>query len=69
MRREGQVVVGPLAEDGHQVGVERVILHHFYACPKDPVGHLPDLRMGRRQPEMKNHSSKCSGNAGVFSFF
>lgn len=46
MRREGQVVVGPLAKDGHQVGVERVTLHHFVGRPKDLVGHLPDLRTG-----------------------
>lgn len=47
VRREGQVVVGELAEDGHQVSVDRVALHHFVGRPEDAVGHVPDLRNGQ----------------------
>ena len=48
VRGEGQVVVRPLAEDGHQVRIERIVLHVRVGCAQDPVGHLPHLETWRK---------------------
>ena len=47
VRCEGQVVVGPLAKDGHQVGVERITLHLRVVRSENTVGHLPYLQHSR----------------------
>lgn len=68
VRGEGQVVVGPLAEDGHQVSVERVAVHPGVGSSEDIVGHLPYLRRSKwtsdwRRPgtRVRVHVfSKCS---------
>lgn len=44
MRGEGQVMVGPLSEDGHQVGVEGIALHLGVCSSEDTVGDLPHLQ-------------------------
>ena len=48
VRGEGQVVVRPLAEDGHQVRVEPVVLHVRVGRAQDAVGHLPHLETRRK---------------------
>ena len=49
VRSEGQVVVRPLAKDGDQVSVERVVLHIRVCCPQNFVGHFSYLQTGCRQ--------------------
>lgn len=40
MRGKGQVMVGPLSEDGHQVSVEGITLHLRVCSSENMVGHL-----------------------------
>lgn len=43
-RREGQIVVVPLPEQGHHMSELCVVDHAFVGCAEDVVGHLPHLR-------------------------
>lgn len=47
MGGKGQVVVGPLPEDGHQVSVERVAVHLRVGSSENAVGHLPYLQRSK----------------------
>lgn len=47
VRGKGQVVVGPLPEDGHQVSVERVAVHPRVGSSENTVGHLPYLQSNK----------------------
>lgn len=47
VRAKGQVVVGPLPEDGHQVSVERVAVHLRVGSSENTVGHLPNLQRSK----------------------
>lgn len=43
VRSKGQVVVGPLPEDGHQVSVEGIALHPGVGSSENTVRHFPYL--------------------------
>lgn len=42
--REGEIVVVPLAKQGHHVSEFVVANHACVSCPEDVIGHLSDLR-------------------------
>lgn len=44
VRGKGQVVVGPLSEDGHQVSVEGIALHPGVVSSENTVRHFPYLQ-------------------------
>lgn len=44
-----QIMVRPLAEDRHQMSVERVTLYFLVSCCQDSVGHLSHLRTIKSQ--------------------
>lgn len=46
VRGEREVMVVPLAKDGHQVCVERVAYNIVIRGAEDSVGYLPDLVRG-----------------------
>lgn len=44
VRGKGQVMVGPLSEDGHQVSVEGIALHPGVGSSENTVRHFPYLQ-------------------------
>lgn len=53
MRGEGQVVVGPLPEDGHHVSVEGVTVHPRVRSFENTVGHLPYLQHNKEASDWR----------------
>lgn len=53
VRGKGQVVVGPLPEDGHQVSVEGVAVHPRVGSFENTVGHLPYLQHNKEASDWR----------------
>lgn len=65
--RQGQVMVHPLAKDGHQMGVDFILLHTLVVCVQDTIWDLPHLEMekevgsrAKRLTSKENHILKST---------